>query len=61
MKGFVMTKIPNVALLLLMVTHFSYYTLLKTMDEELIATYSVYGGLHKVYTFAPYCVKVWDG
>ena len=45
MKGFVMTKIPNVTLLLLMVTHFSYYTLLKTMDEELIATNSVYGVL----------------
>ena len=43
MKGFVMTTIPNVTLLLLMVTHFSYYTLLKPMDEELIATNSVYG------------------
>ena len=34
---------PNYVLLLLMVTHFSYYTLLKTMDEGFIATNTVYG------------------
>ena len=44
MKGFVI-MFHNVTLLLLMVTHFSYYTLLKTMDEEIITTNSVYGVL----------------
>ena len=33
----------NATWVMVLILHFSYYTILKTMDEELIATNSVYG------------------